>query len=176
MKKKYFAYLFIILSAVWLIAFLILFLNSQKIQDQIDFIKENRRELVNLPFYKREVEKLQSELKNIEWDAFSSRPVSEFAALLPKLAEKKQIETLRIENNGTRMENGREVSELQISIVSSFSKIAGFIDLLEQSRLPIQIVNLNLEENNGQIRTLLSIRIYKPLDLKPAVDSKTNNQ
>jgi len=154
--------LFVIISVLWIFAFLYLYIRSINMQKQIDFIEENYSELESLPYYKRSIEKLQRELTDIEWESFSGRPLSEFVVLLPKMAEKSKIETLKIENTETRIENEREVTELQISAVSSFSKIASFIDLLERSRLPIQINSLGLEENNGKIKTSMSLRIFKP--------------
>lgn len=164
MKKKFnFSIIFIGISALWLAFFAFRFIQFQNINKEITRINENAQYIDNHLFYERTVRSLEIEYENVSRQTFTTKSTSEFIAKLPKIAEMSGIRSMEIENSGVSVENGLEITSLNIKTVSQFPDVANFIDILERSRLPIQIASLEMVAQDGSIVTSMSMRIYKKI-------------
>ncbi len=164
MKTRYnFSLIFIIISFIWLAFFGYRFYQFRKINKEISRIDENSQYVENEMFYERTVRSLEIEYENVSRQTFTTKSTSEFIAKLPKIAEMSGIHSMEIENAGISVENGLEITSLNIKTVSQFPDVANFIDILERSRLPIQIASLEMIAQDGNIVTSMSMRIYKKI-------------
>jgi hypothetical protein len=121
----------------------------------------NLQDVENLKFVERNVQALEMRYESTSRQFFSTKSTSEFVAKLPKLAELSGITGMNMENTGVKKQGDMEITELKITTTSMFPNVANFIDILERSKLPIQIANLNMVFSGNNLNTEMSIRIYK---------------
>jgi hypothetical protein len=153
--------LFLSLSLLWLISFFFQLAHFSKINHELSTLSKSFKNIENLNFYKKSVENLQREFESASIQSFSTKSSSEFIAKLPKIGEFSGIKQMKVENAEVKKENGLEVTELKITTVSRFPDVANFIDILERSKLPIQISALSMDFRGGQLNTVMTIKIYK---------------
>jgi hypothetical protein len=164
MKKKFnIPIIFIVLSLLWLAYFGFRFFQFQNINKELTRINENAQYIDNQLFYERTVRNLEIEYDNVSRQTFTTTSTSEFIAKLPKIAEMSGIRSMEIENSGVTVENGLEITSLNIKTVSLFPDVANFIDILERARLPILIASLDMIAQDGSVVTTMSMRIYKKI-------------
>lgn len=155
--------IFIFISLAWAMFFTFNFIRYKKINKEIAHYTENQGQIENIKFLERNVRSLEAKFQNISKQFFSTKSTSEFVAKLPKIAEMSGIKTLKIENLGVKIENDLEITELRITTSSMFSDVANFIDILERSKLPIQIASMKMFFKKNQLNTAMVICIYKKI-------------
>ena len=67
----------------------------------------------------------------------------------------------RPENLGMHKEAKLEITDLRLTIQALFYQTADFMDLLERSRLPVQIAGFTAVSKDGKLDSELTLRIYK---------------
>ncbi len=161
MKRNVLAFIFIVMSIIWLSFFIVYFIGYINNSNVTSSIRESEKNLENLNFYKKNSEALEMEYESISLQTFSSKSTSEFIAQLPKLGEFSGIGEMQIENTDVKKEKDYEITELKITVNSSFPNIANFIDILERSKLPIRVASLRMAFDKKKLYTEMSIKIYK---------------
>ncbi|MFN3660966.1 MAG: hypothetical protein ACK4TN_07020, partial [Brevinematales bacterium] len=74
-------------------------------------------------------------------------------------AEFSGIERFAMQTRGTRQEGKQEIMTVEMTMEGRFASIASFVDILERSRLPIQIETL-IMERALRVSANMTIRIY----------------
>lgn len=163
MKKIDFSVIFIAVSVIWLGIFAYLFSQFITINDEIIYIKESAKKVENITFYERNVSSLEEEYESVSVQSFTTKSASEFIAKLPKLGELSGITEMEIENTGISIEESLEINSLEIITRSQFPDVANYIDILERSKLPIQIATLKMAINGDIVDSSMSVRVYKKI-------------
>jgi hypothetical protein len=154
-------YILIGISLVWVILFGLIFSQYLSANSAIQDIEKYQDEVGKLDLYKRNAEVLEMQFMSMGDTALTSKSLAEFFTKLPKISEMTGIKKITIENSGTKKEDQREITEIKVTANSSFASIANFIDILERSRLPIQIVNLQMNYQNNSLSSTMIIRLSK---------------
>lgn len=161
MKRFNFYWIFIIVSVGWLAFFTYNFVIYNRINQELNRIEDNLKDVENIRFYERTVRSLELEFENASRQSFTSKSTSEFIATLPKIGELTGLDRIKIESQGVTTENDLEITVLKVSTSSLFPQIANFIDFMERSKLPIQISSLSMKFTRSKLETLMVLRIYK---------------
>jgi len=123
-------------------------------------IREQQKNTGNLVFLKRTVSALKTEYENLIREGFDPKTSADFIANLPVLAEFSGIHRFAMQTKGSRTEGKQEIMTVEITMDGTFSALASFIDILERSRLPIQIESLSMERTPRWVSATMVIRIY----------------
>lgn len=161
MKKFGFSQIFMIVSGVWVIIFAIFFFRFWNTSAEIAKIELAAEKIDNLLFYEKNIAALEIEYESVSRQSYTTKSASEFIAKLPTLAENAGIDEMTIEQSGFSAENGMEIHRLSMTAGGDFSDIADFIDILERSKLPIQIEELSMENDGGDVTAAMEMKIYK---------------
>lgn len=153
--------LFVLFSSLWVIISGLLFSGLMMMNGLINDVENSKKDLDNLNYYIRSVDSLQAEYDSISSQSFTSKSTAEFLAKLPKISEFSGIKKITIENTGIKKDSKLEVTELKISVLARFQNLASFIDILERSKLPIQISSLSIGARDDQLSAVLIIQVYK---------------
>lgn len=163
MKKIKLVTIIVAASLVWLVIFGMFVGLYMSMQTDLSSIEKNAKELDNLNYVRRNYDNLLWEYDSIGSQSFSSKSTAEFISKLPTLGELTGVKRMVIENTGVKKQDKFEITELKINASSSFPNMANFIDILERSKLPIQISSLTMSFQNSQLNTVLVVMIYKKL-------------
>ncbi|MCX7883270.1 MAG: hypothetical protein N2314_08625 [Brevinematales bacterium] len=123
-------------------------------------IRQQQKNTGDIVFLKRTVSALKTEYENLIREGFDPKTSADFIANLPVLAEFSGIARFAMQSKGTRTEGKQEIMTVEMSLDGKFSSIASFIDILERSRLPIQIESLVMERSPRMVSATMTIRIY----------------
>jgi hypothetical protein len=154
-------YILLGVSFVWIIFAGFIFSQYMLANKEIQEVNKYKDEIGKLDLYKRNADVLEMQFMSMGDTSLSSKSLADFITKLPKVSEMTGIKKITIENSGTKKEDQREITEIKVSANSSFASIANFIDILERSRLPIQIVNLQMSYQGGSLSTTMIIRLSK---------------
>ncbi|MFN4215873.1 MAG: GspMb/PilO family protein [Brevinematales bacterium] len=142
-------------TGVAIFVFVIFFKESR----YLAMVWEQQRNVGDIVFLKRTVSSLKTEYENLIREGFDSRTSADFIANLPVLAEFSGIERFTMQTRGTGQEGKQEIMTVEMTMEGRFASIASFVDILERSRLPIQIETL-IMERALRVSANMTIRIY----------------
>lgn len=123
-------------------------------------IREQQKNTGDIVFLKRTVSALKTEYESLIREGFDPKTSADFIANLPVLAEFSGIERFTMQTKGTRQEGKQEIMTVEMTMDGKFASIASFVDILERSRLPIQIETLMMERSARTVSATMTIRIY----------------
>lgn len=159
--KLNFNNVFIVISAVWLLAFSYFFFNYYNMGKEISEIQGNLQEINNLNYYERRIRDLEADYDQISRQSFKSS--SEFIAVLPKIGELSGIEETQIENKGSSQDNNMEITTLEVFVKAKFPSIGNLINNLEGYKIPIQVSDLEIEYVSNAVYGKMTVKIFKKI-------------
>lgn len=161
MKKLQPVFWFVLVSVIWLSVFGLLFGNFVRENRELGRIGELRQELENLNFYRRSMTAVDAELERLKKGEQGPNTSGEFVARLPEMAQKAGIRRISIESLPARKNQPQGMMDLKLVLGGEYAEIASFVQAVEQSAVPVQVIGAEIESAGQTLNAQLVISVRR---------------